>query len=127
MDKLAQNLKRLENKVDCLNEAVQGIHTQVAWLISEEENAKESSAKSSSSSTLPESVLSSSEEGYAFPSLNDYRDTMVGGSEGKPTESTLERSLAPETQIRRLTAQLTAAYNRIAALEEQLLASRFPS
>ena len=50
---------------------------------------------------------------------------MVGGSEGKPTESTLERSLAPETQIRRLTAQLTAAYNRIAALEEQLLASPF--
>ena len=128
MDKLAQNLKRLEDKVDCLNEAVQGIHSQIAWLISEKENALESSAKSSaSSSTLPESILSSSEERYAFPSLNDYRDTMVGGSEGKPSESTMERSLAPETQIRRLTAQLTAAYNRIAALEEQLLANRFPS
>lgn len=34
------------------------------------------------------------------------------------------RSLSPEVQIQRLTAQLTAAYNRIAALEEQLMARR---
>jgi len=31
-------------------------------------------------------------------------------------------SVSPEIQIRRLNTQLTAAYNRIAALEEQLLA-----
>jgi len=30
-----------------------------------------------------------------------------------------EKELTPEIQIQRLTAQLTAAYNRIAALEEQ--------
>jgi hypothetical protein len=35
-----------------------------------------------------------------------------------------EQDLAPQIQIQRLTAQLTAAYNRIAALEEQLLAKR---
>ncbi|NJO80200.1 MAG: hypothetical protein HC827_17940 [Cyanobacteria bacterium RM1_2_2] len=35
-----------------------------------------------------------------------------------------ERSLSPEVQVQRLTAQLTAAYNRIAALEEQLIAKR---
>lgn len=35
-----------------------------------------------------------------------------------------ERNFSPDTQIRRLTAQVTAAYNRIAALEEQLLARR---
>ncbi len=32
--------------------------------------------------------------------------------------------MAPEAQVQRLTAQLTAAYNRIAALEEQLLSQR---
>ncbi len=32
--------------------------------------------------------------------------------------------IAPEAQVQRLTAQLTAAYNRIAALEEQLLSQR---
>jgi hypothetical protein len=36
-----------------------------------------------------------------------------------------EQDLAPQIQIQRLTAQLTAAYNRIAALEEQLLAKRW--
>lgn len=35
-----------------------------------------------------------------------------------------DRSLSPEVQVQRLTAQLTAAYNRIAALEEQLIAKR---
>ncbi len=33
-----------------------------------------------------------------------------------------EQDLSPQIQIQRLTAQLTVAYNRIAALEEQLLA-----
>ena len=36
----------------------------------------------------------------------------------------IEQDLSPQVQIQRLTAQLTAAYNRIAALEEQLLANR---
>ena len=35
------------------------------------------------------------------------------------------QELAPQIQIQRLTAQLTAAYNRIAALEEQFLARRW--
>ena len=38
---------------------------------------------------------------------------------------TKEQDLSPQIQIQRLTAQLTAAYNRIAALEEQLLANRW--
>jgi hypothetical protein len=37
----------------------------------------------------------------------------------------VEQELAPQIQIQRLTAQLTAAYSRIAALEEQLLARRW--
>lgn len=35
-----------------------------------------------------------------------------------------DNRLAPEMQVQRLTAQLTAAYSRIAALEEQLLSQR---
>jgi hypothetical protein len=35
-----------------------------------------------------------------------------------------EQDLSPQIKIQRLTAQLTAAYNRIAALEEQLLSKR---
>ncbi|NEP07517.1 MAG: hypothetical protein F6K34_23605 [Okeania sp. SIO4D6] len=36
----------------------------------------------------------------------------------------MDGELTSEIQIQRLTAQLTAAYNRIAALEEQLLSRR---
>ncbi|TVQ55762.1 MAG: hypothetical protein EA366_10450 [Spirulina sp. DLM2.Bin59] len=46
------------------------------------------------------------------------------GRETIPDYNTTEQSLSPELQVRRLTAQVTAAYNRIAALEEQLLAQR---
>lgn len=35
-----------------------------------------------------------------------------------------ETTFSSDVQIQRLTAQLTAAYNRIAALEEQLMAAR---
>ncbi|MEQ8752779.1 MAG: hypothetical protein RID09_04555 [Coleofasciculus sp. G1-WW12-02] len=38
-----------------------------------------------------------------------------------------ENPLSADVQVQRLTAQLTAAYNRIAALEEQLLARRIHS
>ncbi len=40
-------------------------------------------------------------------------------------KSSTPHNLSPEIQIQRLTAQLTAAYNRMAALEEQILACRF--
>jgi uncharacterized coiled-coil protein SlyX len=50
--------------------------------------------------------------------LSDDRDKQsVVSPEG-------EIILSRDLQVRRLTAQLTAAYNRIAALEEQLLAYR---
>ncbi len=46
-------------------------------------------------------------------------DTYLDGESSSTT-----RTLSPEIQIQRLTAQLTAAYNRIAALEEQIMAYR---
>ncbi|MGB3298302.1 MAG: hypothetical protein WBA76_08525 [Phormidesmis sp.] len=45
---------------------------------------------------------------------------LEGGKAGSSSHG-----LSPEIQIQRLTAQLTAAYNRMAALEEQILACRF--
>ena len=42
-------------------------------------------------------------------------------------ERTTNSAVPAEMQVRRLMAQLTAAYNRIAALEEQLLSSHRPS
>ncbi len=49
-------------------------------------------------------------------------DEEMSGS--RSVRSTMGQNMQPEAQIQRLTAQLTAAYNRIAALEEQLLSRR---
>lgn len=53
------------------------------------------------------------------------RDHKVRGTErtfGNSIDA--DQELATDLQLQRLTAQLTAAYNRIAALEEQLLSTR---
>jgi DNA transposition AAA+ family ATPase len=56
----------------------------------------------------------------------EHKDVLVDVSpESEPQGG--ERMLSPEVQVQRLTAQLTAAYNRIAALEEQLLSKRIAS
>lgn len=60
--------------------------------------------------------------------LSDYlthKDVIEDDDTLLPFWPHSERSrLTPDLQIRRLTAQLTAAYHRIAALEEQVIAQR---
>jgi hypothetical protein len=62
-----------------------------------------------------------------FSAVMEHKDILSdhGSENGFYTQQ--EQKLSPEIQIRRLTAQLTAAYNRIAALEEQLLTYRIKS
>lgn len=52
----------------------------------------------------------------------EHKDILIDGS--LEHRQSGEKQLTPEIQIQRLTAQLTAAYNRIAALEEQLFSRR---
>ena len=54
------------------------------------------------------------------------QDVLIDSSGMEIGQHQIERQdLSPQIQIQRLTAQLTAAYHRIAALEEQLLAKRW--
>lgn len=60
-------------------------------------------------------------------SANDWlvhQDVLVDHQGVKASHHHTEIYLSPQSQIQRLTAQLTVAYNRIAALEEQLLSQR---
>ena len=54
----------------------------------------------------------------------EHKDVLADGNGLDTHVKSSEKQLTPEIQVQRLTAQLTAAYNRIAALEEQLLAQR---
>jgi hypothetical protein len=57
----------------------------------------------------------------------EHKDVLVDVRYPEAETQGGERMLSPEVQVQRLTAQLTAAYNRIAALEEQLLSKRMAS
>jgi hypothetical protein len=52
-----------------------------------------------------------------------HKDILLDGV-AEMSYQTIDREITPEIQIQRLTTQLTAAYHRIAALEEQLLRQR---
>ncbi len=53
-----------------------------------------------------------------------HKDILEDGDDVDGDSRGDANRLAPEMQVQRLTAQLTAAYSRIAALEEQLLSQR---
>jgi hypothetical protein len=57
-------------------------------------------------------------------SVCEHKDILLDSSYLDLDRQNTDTNFSPDVQIQRLTAQLTAAYNRIAALEEQLLASR---
>ena len=54
----------------------------------------------------------------------EHKDVLVDEDYLPSDRQTVDGNLSQDIQIQRLTAQLTAAYHRIAALEEQLLATR---
>ncbi|MEB3160971.1 MAG: hypothetical protein VKL20_05885 [Synechocystis sp.] len=61
----------------------------------------------------------------ALPHYLAHKDIIKDDETSLPFWSHTESSnMTPDIQIRRLTAQLTAAYHRIAALEEQIMAQR---
>ena len=54
----------------------------------------------------------------------EHKDVLVDCIESDMNIQARDKLISPEVQVQRLTAQLTAAYNRIAALEEQLIRQR---
>ncbi|AFZ48676.1 hypothetical protein Cyast_2734 [Cyanobacterium stanieri PCC 7202] len=69
----------------------------------------------------------SGENGLEF-GQDSHKDVLVDENENSPKRfpinSLPEDDISCEDQVQRLTAQLTAAYHRIASLEDQLLANR---
>ena len=121
MEPLQQQVTILSNKLDALYQIVDGLSGKVSDALSECRLTpiganKETLGIDSAGRYVNQSSI-------ARP-IMEHKDVLVDSNELDSHIQTGEKELAPEIQIRRLTAQLTAAYNRIAALEEQLLARR---
>ena len=125
METLQIQIKDLEDKISRLYQLVERIGARVDTL--SENKQPVTNAYSLSSLNQYQNKTNQKEKETAY-SLSHHKDILLDETSSNSKGSiSSEQELSPEIQIRRLTAQLTAAYNRIAALEEQLLTYRIKS
>lgn len=124
MDDLKKQIMELTDKVNSLYQVVELLSKQMqdSWLENQGKKGAESFPKVESVKSYSQSHRSSADL------VMEHKDILVDRDGwGSNSEQNYDTIMSPEIQIRRLTAQLTAAYNRIAALEEQLLSNRIHS
>ncbi len=123
MDKLQEQIVDIDRKVEKLYQTVERLGSQITAVLLEQQQDNESVKKQLADiSQTREYVKTVS---GSLNSVMEHKDVLMdSGDWGRNSESSGEKQLSCDIQLRRVTAQLTAAYNRIAALEEQLLASR---
>ena len=123
MESIREQIIAVNNKVDALYNMVEQLSSQVTDVLSETKQTPENIVSDISAWRLGEGRYSYKSNSKIDSALT-HKDVLADTSYVDTGCQNRERELAPEIQIQRLTAQLTAAYNRIAALEEQLLAQR---
>lgn len=119
MDTLQKQLSGLSNKVDGLYQLIEQLSDRVDEVVSAYQKPDQASRFDSEMTLGNRSYRIQSN----FESTMEHKDVLIDHSLDASFQ-TSERQLSPEIQIQRLTAQLTAAYSRMAALEDQLVAKR---
>lgn len=122
MDAMQSQITTLNHKVDGLYQIVEQLNHQVSELLSETKRMP--GTESDFSSFRVSERRYSSQVNSRVDMVLSHKDVLADSNYLDTGSQNREKELSPEIQIQRLTAQLTAAYNRIAALEEQLLAQR---
>jgi hypothetical protein len=122
MDTLQTQINTLHGKVDTLHQLIEQLTLNLSQVIGEIRLMPNANGN-------PRSPFMSPAGRYTNTSRSgdqsmEHKDVLVDHTDLDSMSHSGEKALSPEVQIQRLTAQLTAAYNRIAALEEQLLAQR---
>lgn len=121
MDVLEKQVLELSDKVDSLHGLIAQLTVKV------ESGISASHTHAESNDILPDSGVVNRSPALARRAPNPammHKDVLSDDPYLEGDSSSTSRNLSPEIQIQRLTAQLTAAYNRIAALEEQIMAYR---
>ena len=122
MEPLQKQVITLSHKVEALYQVVEQLSGKVSEALSE---CRLAPIQGTNGSLGVDSSGRYPAQGYSSlkPAM-EHKDVLADGACLDTHRQSGEKELSPEIQIQRLTAQLTAAYNRIAALEEQLLARR---
>ncbi len=125
MEALRQQVTLLTEQVSALYKLIENLNQKL--LESAQETKLIQQQKNDRPGTLGNDQTSSYQTYSRLDALLEHKDILLDDSYFDKNSQSLEKELSSEIQIQRLTAQLTAAYNRIAALEEQLLSKRIHS
>ena len=106
METIQQQLSVMNTKLETMSQKINVLGQQISLLTTGQASGRPSAPVNGQSSAL-----------IIHRDVLEDEDPMIANeAKGK--------TISQELQMQRLMAQLTAAYNRIAALEEQLLAQR---
>jgi hypothetical protein len=119
MEGLQSQINRLDQQIETLNQSIAQLSQYVVSLLEE----RKLRMAVPSPDLIGHSHHSNQNRRYREMML-ESKDILLEETDAAMGMPRSEKVMSPELQIQRLTAQLTAAYNRIAALEEQLLAQR---
>jgi hypothetical protein len=126
MEMLRQQVTVLTQQVDALYKLIENLNEKLLESANETK-LKLNQQRNDCSGTLGNDQTSSYQSYSRLEALLEHKDILSDDSYFDKNSQSLEQELSADIQIQRLTAQLTAAYNRIAALEEQLLSKRIYS
>jgi len=122
MEPLQKQVITLSHKVNALYQVIDNLRARVSEALSE---CRLAPMQGTHNSLEVDTAGHYSTQGYSsLKSAMEHKDVLVDKTSLDNHHQSGEKELAPKIQIQRLTAQLTAAYNRIAALEELLIAQR---
>jgi len=123
MDPIQEQVIMLTDKVDALHQMIDQVNGQVSNILA-----------LANPHTLDDGdvLIQDSSTSYGMHPVHspldhlvsEHKDILIDNNYPELDRHHNDTKLSKDVQSQRLTAQLTAAYNRIAALEEQLLATR---
>ncbi len=125
MESVEKQILTLSDKLDALCQKIEVLDQKLSQVISGCDSEKKQSIQNLWENIDVENYKSNLH--FNTEAELEHKDVLIDGIYSEGNLDGGERQLTPEIQIQRLTAQLTAAYNRIAALEEQLLLKRIKS
>lgn len=123
MDSFQDQIAGLSVRIDGLHQIIERLTEKLSVVLKDVQSltVDNNHRLQSGISATPHTHLHRYESSF---SMEQHKDVLMDDNYPDSDHHHHERNLTPDVQIQRLTAQLTAAYNRIAALEEQLLAQR---
>lgn len=127
MELIQEQIITLSKKVEAVYAMIEQLNDKISiHIIQQEKNQSLAMETTGERPEVTQINERSRKYNYFDPEL-EHKDVLLDDNYLNKSSQNIDGELTTEIQIQRLTAQLTAAYNRIAALEEQLLSIRIKS